>query len=201
MVASMNTGAQSTTITPTWDIPTANQTLTLITNSTSSGLGGDHFQRAWGLVSPAAKTANLNFSSVGDVVASTIAITCIDQVDISGGVDGATNPLGECVDNVGGTNCTIASAGTAGNLLYAAVGFRGADMDPVTLNMGWTESIEVIPTSGAGDAVVMSAVAAAPLDVDWDGQATDELAGLMFEIEAEATGLDLIIYRRLTDDE
>ena len=187
LIASMGVLANDEAINiPVWDVPTANESFTLIDQTTNSGLAGDMTTYTWGLISPTVKTANVNFlPASGTINTSGTSIQCFKGVDTAS-VAAATTFIDECVNDVNSIDCVISSGGTSGNLLYAAVTFRGGDQDPITFN-GWTEIVTASGTS-TNFALMTSGTKNAASALDWDSQTSDENAGHMIDLVVAPSG-------------
>jgi len=198
LLASMNVGANDDPVNvPVWDVETANESFTLIDQTTPLVEGGNHTHYTWGLINPTDKAANVNFTpGTGTISWSTATIQCFKGVD-NASVAAATNFIDECVGNDGlDSDCDISSGGTSGNLMYGSVGFRGSDQDPITAT-GWTEVIEVAPSAGSAAPVVYTAWKASATALNWTGSQNDEFAGHMIDLVAASQSIMPLVYEYL----
>jgi hypothetical protein len=167
------------------------------TSSTDAGLS------IWGIVDPTATTADIVFSTSTGDWDNYSAFTCYAWAGtVTTSVAAATNVGTAVEDKAGSTSaCAIASSeGTAGNInvLYGTA--FGNDMQPASNDVSFTELLDASDGGGNSDGAYYVAYGDAPSQPTLSWATTDENLCVQVEILAAPSTLDLIIYRRLTDD-
>lgn len=182
--------------TPVWDSATANETFTLVHDNGLQADNGDVRCYAYGLVSPTAKTAQIDLDWNGSALQ-----VCIHAVNYAGtetsSVAAATNFLSEDVNATPSGSMVHASAGTAGNALVMFGCAIGGDMDPATQSAGTTFN-EIFDGATGTDTTSDASYwygdlgnqAPSAITVDWAGN--DENSSIFIEIVAASGGSSTI---------
>lgn len=172
-----------------WDTIGVNEALTLVHATTSSDSGGDVKTFTYAIVNPTAKSADMRISPVGaDNSTISAGVVNYDGTETAS-VAAATDFHEEDVNNTNSATLVFASAGTGGNLLYAAGGFVNNDADPIALSGTWTDVLQVTDATQTQELILAIAEEdpAAALTMTRDG-ADNECAGHMLEIIVASGG-------------
>jgi hypothetical protein len=122
--------ATATTIAAEWDDGGTDEAMTSVDETAANDNGGDLHVETFIRLSPTAATSDVTFTATGGTVdTSSIICTNWDNVDTTD-VATATNVIGEEVNNTNSTTCEVASGGTTGNLLYAAIALKHSASEP-----------------------------------------------------------------------
>jgi hypothetical protein len=185
----------SVSVTPQWSLG-GGENLTLVDATTSSGLLGDVALETWGLINPTSGAGTVTVTLTSDLAVGliTFAVNYIGTDTTS--VAAATNLLEEDVNDTATNTTTFASAGTAGNCLFATGAFRGADGDGITVPTNFTELMDA--QSGTSNGSDQSGYACDQLDgapdsCTWTWVATDENTAHYIEVVASATDTTIIV--------
>jgi hypothetical protein len=166
------------------------ENLTLVDATTSSGNPNDMALATYALVNPTAGAGTVTVTHTSNDNAITTAVNYIGTETSS--VAAATNFLEEDVNDAITNTTVFASAGTAGNCLYAAGCFKGGDGSGITVPTGFFELFD--GASGASATADISGYACDELDgapsaCTWTWAATDENAGHYLEIVAASASI------------
>jgi len=176
--------AETVSGTPQWSLG-GGENLTLVDATTSSGSAQDVAMETWALVSPTsgAGTVTITVSSNDNSIST--ATNYIGTQTSS--VANAISLLEEDVNDAATGTTVFASAGTVGNALYTAAGFKGGDGTPSSNSDSFFEIFD--GESGGGSVVadisayVTDLLDSAPSAFTGSWNVSDENSGHYLEIE------------------
>lgn len=172
--------------TPTWN----SLNFTLIDAGTDTGSNGDTRTYIYGMVSPGAATATVSISFLSNCDPSMSA--CINYAGTdTASVAAATNVV-DAVSNTSTTSTTVfSSGGASGNGLFVTGVGQGQDMQPASLDNGfseiWDEQTGGSSTRDFGH-IGGELLSGLPSGVTITWGATDENSGVLIELVAAAAG-------------
>ena len=126
IVSTFYEAAETVTATPSWSGNGTPQDLTLIDATTSSGNSADMAMETWALINPTAEvggSVTVTHSENDNFITTATNYLGTNTVSVAA----ATNFLAEDVNDTATGSTVFGSAGTTGNTLYFAAGFKGDD--------------------------------------------------------------------------
>jgi len=179
--------------TPSWSL---GGNLTLVDVAAGSVDASSRTAETWALVSPntGAGTVTVTLSADPGIGFVTFATNYIGTETAS--VEAATNFLEEDINNGGTTTTVFASAGNAGNCLYAVGGFKGSDGDGITEPANFSELKDVQSGTSTGSdtaAYLCDQLDGAPDSCTWTWAANDRNSSHYLEIVAGAVNTTILV--------
>jgi len=183
-MTTMFEAGESVSGTPRWDA-SGGANLTLVDATFPSGSNNDMALETWAIVNPIAGSSQITVAHSSNDNMITTAVNYAGTVTSS--VAAAIQFLEEDVNNAATNTTVFASAGTAGNCLYATGSFKGGDGNGITVPTDFFE-IHDVTSGGSANADISGYVCdeldGAPSACTWTWAATDENAGHYLEIIA-----------------
>jgi hypothetical protein len=142
--------AETVSGTPQWSLG-GGENLTLVDATTSSGNPNDMAMETWALVNPTAGAGTVSITVSSNDNSISTAVNYLGTATSS--VAAAIAFLEEDVNDAITNTTVFASAGTSGNTLYAAAGFKGADGVGITVPTNFAELFD--GESGGGERLIL----------------------------------------------
>lgn len=184
-------GAEAPDAAPSlFDIGGTDQAGTLLADTGDTGSNGDVRILVYGYLSPATVVnADVRFDgafSLNPIASLWANVAGVDTASLAA----ATNIIHATADLVGASSLALNSGGSSGNALLAFFAGQGNDMNPSSVNNGFSELAEGVTDATASDlAYNLSALTSSlPSGVTITWSATNESSGVLIELVAAAGG-------------
>ena len=187
VVSTMFEAAETVTATPSWSGDGVAQDLTLVDATTSSAGANDMAMATYALVNPTPEVGG-TLTVTHSTNDNAISVAACYAGTVTTSVAAAIAFIEEDVNDTASNTCVFASAGTAGNTLYAAGGFRGGDGGDgtqITPPTGFAEIFEGETGTNANSDIsgyVCDYIGGAADAATWTWAASDQNAGHYLQI-------------------